>query len=298
MNEICARLEEEDEGNITNVILFPPAESVDADTDEDSEVEEDGGAKKCVDHLGPGLLKQLAEIEIEDNSEELPDIQQLGSNGLVVHVVQDETAGEVEEPEDMDEAEHQEAGPSRRKRGRMAEGPVEKLQRIVNKNPAWSPTMPADYAANIPQFEASPALTSVTNNEDIYLPYHFLRLFLPDSFLSDVSHKSKLYCIRKAAPEKQAVMSPDNILTSIGLMYLSGYMSPAQRPLWWENREDTQFLYAKKAMSSSSTCVASCRAEWSRRGRRGRSSGRLSGRRRRKKRRCASLSSRGSVWRC
>jgi hypothetical protein len=132
----------------------------------------------------------------------------------------------------------------------MAKGPVEKLQRIANKDRAWSSTLPADYAAKIPQFVASPAVTSVTNNEDIYLPYHFFRQFLPDSFLSDVSHKSKLYCIRKAAPEKQAVMSPDNILTSIGLMYLSGYMSPAQRPLWWENREDTEFLYVKKAMSS------------------------------------------------
>ena len=251
LNEICARLEEEDNEN-AQVIMFPPAEAPGADSDEDSEVEEDGAATMSVNHLGPGLLRQVGEIEVEDNSDVLPDIQQLGSNGTVTNVIQDETAEDMDEPEALEDIQQPDPSSRKRKRADVAEEPgsVEKLRRVANKDRAWSQTQPVEYGAKIPQFVASPAFCTVTDNEDIYLPYHFLRLFLPDSFISDVSHKSKLYCIRKAAPEKQVMMSPDNILTSIGLMYRSGYISPAQRPLWWENREDTQCLFAKKAMAS------------------------------------------------
>ena len=146
-----------------------------------------------VNHLGAGLLRQVGEIYIEDNDDVLPDIQQLGSNGTVTHVIQDETAEDVDNPEALEDIE--EPGPSRRKRAHVSEEPVEKLMRVANKNRAWSQTRPVNFAAKIPQFEASGAFCSVTDNEDIYLPYHFLFQFLPDSFISDVSHKSKLYCM-------------------------------------------------------------------------------------------------------
>lgn len=247
VNQICARLEEEDDKDNSLIIMHGPAEGPGDNTDEDSEGEEDGAARMSVNHFGPGVLRTMAEIEIEDNGDELPDIQQLGSDGTVTNVIQDENA--EDEPEAVQDVEQ--PGPSRRKRAHIAaEEPVEKLSRVANKDRAWSQTRPVEYAANIPRFRPSPAFLSVTSNEEIYLPYHFLRQFLPDFFIADVSHRSKLYCVRKGAPEKQDVMTPDNILTSIGLMYLSGYMSPAQRPLWWENREDTQSLYVKKAMAS------------------------------------------------
>lgn len=85
--------------------------------------------------------------------------------------------------------------------------------------------------------------------ETVKLPYDFLRQFLPNDFINTISHTSQLYCIRQQRPDKQSVLTSDNIMTSIGIMYLSGYLSPAQRRLYWENREDSQHMFVKRAMS-------------------------------------------------
>ena len=81
------------------------------------------------------------------------------------------------------------------------------------------------------------------------MPYDFLRLFLDNTFLQEISHKSKLYCIRKGAVDKESIMTPDNFLTAFGIMYMTGYLSPASRRMLWENREDTQNMLVKRAMS-------------------------------------------------
>lgn len=117
----------------------------------------------------------------------------------------------------------------------------------MNRDRIWSRTPAAEFGAKLPKFEVKPALAPLDN--DVILPYHFLRQFLTEQFMDTISHKSKLYCIRKSAPEKQSYMTSDNILTSIGIMYLTGYMTPASRPLFWESREDTQNMFVKKAMS-------------------------------------------------
>ncbi len=44
-------------------------------------------------------------------------------------------------------------------------------------------------------------------------------------------------------------MTSDNRLTAFGIMYLTGYLSPANKRLFWENREDVQNLFVKKAMA-------------------------------------------------
>ena len=122
LNEICARLEEEDNEN-AQVIMFPPAEAPGADSDEDSEVEEDGAATMSVNHLGPGLLRQVGEIEVEDNSDVLPDIQQLGSNGTVTNVIQDETAEDMDKPEALEDIQQPDPSSRMRKRADVAEEP-------------------------------------------------------------------------------------------------------------------------------------------------------------------------------
>ena len=53
--------------------MYPPDE--DDITDEDTDDEEDGAKRKDVNHLGPGLLNQQAEIVIDDIYDELPDLQ-------------------------------------------------------------------------------------------------------------------------------------------------------------------------------------------------------------------------------
>ena len=85
-------------------------------------------------------------------------------------------------------------------------------------------------------------------NDDVILPYDFFRLFINDEFVDMVSTKSKLYCTRRGAVDKASLLNKDNLLTSMAIMYMSGYVTPAQKKLWWENRPDTQHIYVKKAM--------------------------------------------------
>ncbi len=81
------------------------------------------------------------------------------------------------------------------------------------------------------------------------MPYDFLRLYLTQDFVDMVTVKSKLYCVRKGEPDKQTTMTPDSILTSIGVMYLTGYLCPAHKEMYWQDRVDTQNMFVKKAIS-------------------------------------------------
>lgn len=76
-NEIAALLEEEQGLPLhRNIVLFPPDDE--GYTDEDSEEEEDvSGAGHSIDHLGRGILQQVAEINYDDYSDELPDIERV-----------------------------------------------------------------------------------------------------------------------------------------------------------------------------------------------------------------------------
>lgn len=226
--------------------MFPPGG--DEDTDEDSEEEEDAPGGMSVNHFGPGILRQQGEIQFNDFYDELPDIQEIDDSGLVTGKVPDETV--IQAVTDSS-GPSTSSGPSSSKKARNEPQPEpEQLQRTANKNRLWSKTKPAGFESKLPVFEPSAASQAVTANKDIDQPYHFLRLFIPDQFIDNCVETSKLYCSRKNAPDKKSIMTPDNILTSIGLMYMSGYTTPAQKTLWWENRDDTQHLHAKRAMSS------------------------------------------------
>ena len=111
----------------------------------------------------------------------------------------------------------------------------------------WSRNTPAQFSENIPPFQ--PVAPSKSVSEDILLPYDFWRLFISDEFMDKLSTKSMLYSTRKGCMEKATLLTKDNLLTSMALMYLSGYNTPAQKELWWENRPDTQNMYVKKAMT-------------------------------------------------
>ena len=99
-------------------------------------------------------------------------------------------------------------------------------------------------AKKVPAFQPAPAPTVP---DDCIIPYDFLRQFLTPDFVDSVTVKSKLYCLRKGgSSEKQSTMTSDNIVASIAIMYLTGYLSPAQKDMFWNDRLDTQNLIAKK----------------------------------------------------
>lgn len=243
VNEIAALLEDPQyERNVGNVVMFPPADGF--DTDEDSDVEDDEGEAMGADHLGPGLLSQQAEIELFDQDDELPDVVRIDAEGVEVARVENETADGGLEPA-VAEAE---AGPSR-KRARSGQArpylePAEQLSRKKNNERIWSRT-PSAASDKIPIFEED---VNMPVDDSIQEPYDFLKLFLSDKFLEEVSQTSKAYCIRKGKEEKAVLMTPDNIITSIGILYLTGYSSPAQRKMFWQKKEDAQNMFVKKAM--------------------------------------------------
>ena len=162
------------------------------------------------------------------------------------------------EEEDQDEQQEAELvpGSSGNKRRRTSglpaavaakEVPFTQLGRLKNKERMWSRNTPAQFSENIPPFQ--PVAPSKSVSEDILLPYDFWRLFISDEFMDKLSTKSMLYSTRKGCMEKATLLTKDNLLTSMALMYLSGYNTPAQKELWWENRPDTQNMYVKKAMT-------------------------------------------------
>ena len=75
MDEIAAMLEDETlQEDPKDVILFPPDDE--DNTDEDSE-DEDTMNPKNINHFGPGILSQQAEVDFFDNADELPDITEV-----------------------------------------------------------------------------------------------------------------------------------------------------------------------------------------------------------------------------
>ena len=229
------------------VILIPDAEET--LSDEDSEEEEDTVvAGMDVNHLGRGVLRQQAEIEYNDFRDNEPDVQKINEEGEVLQVIVDET--NEEELEEMEEEMEEDVVPRTKKRRGLpaaaAVAQIPQLSRKKNKDRTWSRTPGAKFGEKIPIFQPVPPSSPVP--DEATLPYDFLRLFITDGFLDKMVIRSKLYCVRRGAVEKMPFMTKDNILTSMAIMYMSGYMPVVQKEMWWQNRVDSQHPYIKKAM--------------------------------------------------
>lgn len=74
-HEILALLDKTDIPKVRQMVVVPDGNEL--HSDEDSGEEED--EPMDVNHLGKGILNNMAEIDIEDNEDELPDIQVFGS---------------------------------------------------------------------------------------------------------------------------------------------------------------------------------------------------------------------------
>lgn len=75
VSQIAALLEDPSIPERRDVVFYPPEDV--KQSDEDSEGEEDVAGGMSVNHLGPGLLRQQAEIQFDDPTDELPDVQQV-----------------------------------------------------------------------------------------------------------------------------------------------------------------------------------------------------------------------------
>ncbi|XP_065650814.1 piggyBac transposable element-derived protein 3-like [Hydra vulgaris] len=216
LNEIAALLENQDANNVIEIIMIL---SVDKTlTDKDNDEEEDGEHGKDIIHLGAGILNQQAEI--------------INTDGDVINSVDSDT-GNTNNKSDIFKYEVIEA--------------VGTLLRKKNKDRTWRNTCGPCFGAKVPEFQEITMKSLV--DDDCILPYNFLRLFLDDKFIQNVSNMSSKYGCRKGYPEEAFLMKKDNLLTSIAVMYVTGYITPANRRLYWEEKEDAQNMFIKRAIS-------------------------------------------------
>jgi hypothetical protein len=72
---------------------------------------------------------------------------------------------------------------------------------------------------------------------------------LDDKFLDEMVRVSKLYAVRKGRMEVEPKLTHNTMRTSIAVMYMTGYLCPSNRRMYWEQREDTMNSFVKKAIS-------------------------------------------------
>jgi DNA excision repair protein ERCC-6 len=58
-----------------------------------------------------------------------------------------------------------------------------------------------------------------------------------------------MYAVRRGRPDLQSKLTSNNLRTSMAIMYLTGYLTPSNRLLFWENRPDCSNMFVKRAMS-------------------------------------------------
>ena len=80
-------------------------------------------------------------------------------------------------------------------------------------------------------------------------PYDFLKLFISDEFVDKVAKETKRYAGRQNQSTFQAKVDSSLIRSSHAIMFLTGYLTPSNRRMYWEKREDTSNILVRKAMS-------------------------------------------------
>jgi hypothetical protein len=121
-----------------------------------------------------------------------------------------------------------------------------KLSRIHNRDRNWVKKMPASFGSSVPAFQQKPLKTLPGNCK---CPLDFFKLIVDNDYIEGVAANSKLYAVRKNHPDVVDKLTVGNIRTSQAVMFLTGYLSPSNRRMFWEMKEDTQNSFIKKAIS-------------------------------------------------
>ena len=130
---------------------------------------------------------------------------------------------------------------------RMEEGveDVVKLSRTKNADRRWKTTLPNIYGMSVPEFRPPPLKPVPADSET---PYDFFCLFVSDEFVDKITASSKLYAAKKNRPDEAAKINSNSMRVTHAIMFLTGYLTPANRRMYWEKRPDTMNTMVKKAM--------------------------------------------------
>ena len=122
----------------------------------------------------------------------------------------------------------------------------EQLPKKKNIERVWHTSMPKIFGMAVPDVEDQPLKILP---EEVKSPYDFFTLFLTDQFVDKVVEMSKAYAVQKDKPDLLPKLTHNNIRLSHAIMFMTGYISPSNRRMYWEEREDTRNTLAKQAMS-------------------------------------------------
>ena len=62
---------------------------------------------------------------------------------------------------------------------------------------------------------------------------------------------SQQYAARKDRPEAATKITSSSMRTAMAIMYMTGYITPSTRRMYWEQREDTENMFVRKAMAKN-----------------------------------------------
>jgi hypothetical protein len=120
------------------------------------------------------------------------------------------------------------------------------ISRVHNRKRNWATRMPANFGGQVPEFQPQP---SPAIPAECTTPLDYFKLFVDDKFVENVAACSQLYAVKKNMPEAQKSLTPNMIRTSQAIMFVTGYLTPSNRAMFWEVRKDTSNSFVKEAMS-------------------------------------------------
>ena len=230
-NEILAELEEGLHDGDGDIYLLPH-EGDDDITDEDSDEEEELLGKNP-NHLGRGILSQEAELVVRQDDESDDEDEPGPSSSFARPLTRQKRPLEVECDSDGEDLP-------------VGREEPEQLPKKKNIERVWHTSMPKIFGMAVPDVEDQPLKILP---EEVKSPYDFFTLFLTDQFVDKVVEMSKAYAVQKDKPDLLPKLTHNNIRLSHAIMFMTGYISPSNRRMYWEEREDTRNTLAKQAMS-------------------------------------------------
>ena len=111
-----------------------------------------------------------------------------------------------------------------------------------NKNPEYDRIWHSKnqgVGSKVPPFSPHPNLHDSQTVKDCKSPYEFWRLFMPDSFIQLMVEQSKIYAVQQGSAGKGNYVTPDTLLSALGVLLLSGYNCLPSKKMYWEEAPDT-----------------------------------------------------------
>ena len=116
--------------------------------------------------------------------------------------------------------------------------------RVKNKDRVRKKSKPRAFGGSVPEFQPQP----FKQLPDCLHPYDFFKLFMDDSFVDKIVTASQQYAVRKGQ-DSVVKITNDNIRLCQAIMYITGYITPSSRRMFWETREDGMNVLVRKMMS-------------------------------------------------